>query len=88
VLGSISEWSDISVIQFAYTGFFRSSTLGTIWAKTDMFHLKLLINFISLSIADQIDWHTSGGICKVDWSCVEAKWISSLAPSSRSFQLV
>ena len=25
--------------------------------KTDMFHLKLLINFLSLSIAGQIDWH-------------------------------
>ena len=25
--------------------------------KTGMFHLKLLINFLSLSIAGQIDWH-------------------------------
>ena len=29
----------------------RSNTLGTIWAQTGMFHLKLLINFLSLSIA-------------------------------------
>ena len=45
--------TDISVlkIQWANTGCSRSGTFGTIWAKTGMFHLKLLINFLSLSIA-------------------------------------
>ena len=28
--------------------------------KTGMFHLKLLINFLSLSIAGQIAWHAFG----------------------------
>ena len=28
--------------------------------KTSMFHLKLLINFLSLSIVGQIDWHALG----------------------------
>ena len=48
--------------------------------KTSMFHPKLLINFLSLSIVGQIDWHAFR-IHRIDWSCVEAKQIS------RSFQL-
>ena len=39
-----------------------------------------------MSIADQIDWHASGGIRRIGWFCVEVKWISRLI-LSRSFQL-
>ena len=53
--------------------------------KTSMFHHKLLINFLSLSIAGQIDWHAFE-IFRIDWSCVEAKQISGLT-LPRSFRL-
>ena len=51
-----------------------------------MFHLKLLINFLSLLIAGQIDWHASRGIRRISYSYVEAKRISGLI-LSRSFWL-
>ena len=51
-----------------------------------MFHLKLLINFFSLSIVGQIDWNASGGIHRISQPCVEAKRISGLI-LSRSFWL-
>ena len=41
-----------SAIQSLFTsGCSQSGTLGTVWAQTGIFHLKLLINFLSLSIA-------------------------------------
>ena len=47
--------------------------------NTGMFHRKLLISFLSLSIAGQIDWHAFR-IFRIDRSCVEAKQISGLTP--------
>jgi hypothetical protein len=40
----------------AYHGF-ESRILSELSGNTGMFRLKLLINFLSLSIAGQIDWH-------------------------------
>ena len=50
-----------------------------------MFHPKLLINFLSLSIVGQIDWHAFR-IHRIDWSCCEAKqdlWVdhAQIVPS-------
>ena len=46
-----------SGVKIALLNRLSSHAFGTIWCNIDMFHLKLLINFLSLTIAGQINWH-------------------------------
>ena len=47
VLGNISEWSDISVIQWANTGCSQNGTLEIVEAKTSMFYNTLGVKHAS-----------------------------------------
>ena len=72
--------------RFFLNGRSRSGTLGTVWAQTGMFRLKLLINFLSLLIVG-LNWLARLGRSTQDSIIPALKPGGSLAPSSRPFQL-
>ena len=72
--------------RFFPSGWSRSGTLGTVWAKPTCSTLNYWYTFSPCQLQVKLTG-TPSGIHRIDWSYVEAKRISSLAPSSKSFWL-